>query len=314
MRIKEKVKSLSKFSPVTVDVAGFVVSISSLEKLKVEDLKDILRGLNRESKKNAEKLLFLEVREGFKNFEFFKDMSEEIRRKIETGNFKLAIQGIFDVQTGKPVHYEVLLRFVDNDGNIVPAYKFIDYIYEFRLIHLLDVAVLKKILENSGVFTSKSIYVNISPVTFKLSSSLSEVERLVEDIRSNGINIGFEITEQAIVEDIDLIVNVMRGRDIPVGIDDFGTGYVSFSKFIDFVEAIDVEILKVDGSYVKKLVKENSSDKAEKVIRAIISMSRSLGIKTVAGFVENKEILEKIKQLKVDYGQGYLFMKPKVVV
>jgi len=99
--------------------------------------------------------------------------------------------------------------------------------------------------------------------------------------------------------------------DVPVSIDDFGTGYSSFSQFVNLVEAVPIKFLKIDGSYVKKIT---SSQQAENIVKTVNSMAHSLNLKTIGEFAENEAIVGKLRELSVDYAQGYFFSKPEIVV
>jgi len=145
----------------------------------------------------------------------------------------------------------------------------------------------------------------------KFNSTRSEIMETLKFL-TNKMNLGVEITEQAVVKDYSLLKEVFQNFSLNIALDDFGTGYSSFSNLIDFIESFPVKFLKIDGSYVQKL--ETGSQKAEMVISAITSMSHSLGIKVIAEFVSSEKIRKKLKEIGVDYAQGYFFSKPELVV
>ena len=276
-------------------------------------LLNTIRFAIRESKKNPTDLFVLDLKrlDSYRKIAIFKNLYEDLVEKLSHGKLGLAIQGIYNLKTKTINHYEILVRLRSNKGEIIPAYEFIDLVYEYRLIDLLDVMVLKKIVENAKLFKDKFIFINISPRTFKINPSLKEIKKLSRQMKKIGLKFGFEITEQATIEDFDIIVEFFNKMRVPISIDDFGTGYSSFSHFVEIIERVPVKFLKIDGSYVKKIPE---SEKAEKIVKTVNSMAHSLNIKTVAEFVENKKIVEKLEKLGVDYAQGHYFEEPRILV
>jgi EAL domain-containing protein (putative c-di-GMP-specific phosphodiesterase class I) len=93
---------------------------------------------------------------------------------------------------------------------------------------------------------------------------------------------------------------------VKIAIDDFGSGYSNFERLVDF----QPDILKIDGSLIKNIVDDSFS---EHVVKAIVTFAKNENIQTVAEFVENKDILNKIKSLGIDYSQGFYIGKPDIL-
>ncbi|ADY74103.1 diguanylate phosphodiesterase [Desulfurobacterium thermolithotrophum DSM 11699] len=313
LEIKKFLKEEFKHLPIKLDVSGFLLKFPKEVDISQGKVLSSIKFAIRESKKNPENLFVLDLKklDNYRKITIFKNFYEDLVEKISSGKIGLVIQGIYNLKTQKVSHYEVFVRLRDSKGEVIPAYEFIDLIYEYRLIDLLDIAVLRKIIENAHLFYNKFIFINISPRTFKIVSSSEEVKKLTKQMKKMGLKFGFEITEQSTIEDFDIIVDFFKKTKLPILIDDFGTGYSSFSHFVDFIERVPIKFLKIDGSYVKKIV---DSGKAEKIVKTVNGMAHSLNIETVAEFAENKEIVDKLKKLEVDYGQGYFFEKPKLIV
>ncbi|RUM43800.1 MAG: hypothetical protein DSY35_02915 [Desulfurobacterium sp.] len=311
--LKKKFKERFKSYPVEMDISGFLIKFPPQLKAEKKEILNAIRFVIRESKKDPSKLLVVDLKElsSSQKLKIFRNINEELTEKLFYGNIKLALQGIYDLKRERISHYEVLFRLTDEKGRIIPAYEFIDMIYELRLIHLLDLAVLRKVLENVDTFKGKNLFINLSPRTFKVPSVLSEIKEITKELKRRGLNFGFEITEQAAVEDYDVLVEFISEMDVPVSIDDFGTGYSSFSQFVNLVEAVPIKFLKIDGSYVKKIT---SSHQAENIVKTVNSMAHSLNLKTIGEFAENEAIVGKLRELSVDYAQGYFFSKPEIVV
>jgi EAL domain-containing protein (putative c-di-GMP-specific phosphodiesterase class I) len=313
--IKETLSRKFSYLPYKPDISGYLLIFTEKSTLKINDLTNLLKYALRISRQKPSELLILSTDEliSSKSIFVFKNTVDYLKETFESGRVALAIQGIHEIETAKVKHYEVLFRLIDEAGRIIPAGEVIDLIYDFRLIHLLDLAVLKKVFSNIEKFKNlnKGIFINVSPRTLKLRTTREEIEKIIGNLVRKGLKVGFEITEQAAIEDFNVIVDFFTKLPTKLAIDDFGTGYSSFSNFISLVEQLPIRYLKIDGSYVKKL---EESVKTEKVIGALNSMAHSLGIETIAEFASSWEIVEKLKKLNIDYAQGFFFSKPEIVV
>lgn len=313
-RIRLKLKRRFRELPTDVDISGFLIKVPQELSGDKDAISSAVRLAIRESKRRVGELFTLDLssEEEKREVIILKNLYKGIVESLVLEGVGIVLQGIYSPD-GKVEHWEALVRFKDDEGNIVPAYKFIDLLYDYNLIDRLDILVLKKVQQNVHLFKGKSIFFNLSPVTLTGKRSGSQLRELTRSLVESGLglNFGFEITEQAALEAFLPIVDFFREFNLPLAIDDFGNGYSSFSKFIDLVELVPVKYLKIDGSYVKRLT---TSDKAVKVVRTIVSMANSLGIKTIAEFVESEEIFKLLKEMGVELFQGYYFGKPQLVV
>ncbi len=124
-------------------------------------------------------------------------------------------------------------------------------------------------------------------------------------------SIFLEITEQRLLENAcELKTLSNKYPNLKFAIDDFGSGYSSFKLVIDLAENRTLEILKLDGSSTKK---NSKSPFTKKAIKAIASLSKSLGIKTVAEFVKGQEDARILSEVGIDYLQSYFISKPKTI-
>jgi EAL domain-containing protein (putative c-di-GMP-specific phosphodiesterase class I) len=251
-KLKKLIREDFKSLPIKVDISGFLLKIPVDTNISEKGLLNTIRFAIRESKKSPADLFVLDLKrlDSYRKIAIFKNLYEDLVEKLSHGKLGLAIQGIYNLKTRTINHYEILVRLRSSKGEIIPACEFIDLVYEYRLIDLLDVMVLKKIVENAKLFKGKFIFINISPRTFKIGPSLEEVKKLSRQMKKIGLNFGFEITEQATIEDFDVIVDFFNKLRVPISIDDFGTGYSSFSHFVEIIERVPVKLLKIDGSYV----------------------------------------------------------------
>lgn len=150
--------------------------------------------------------------------------------------------------------------------------------------------------------------------SINLSAKDLEDEKLLFFIHSKIIETGahpnyliFEVTETAAVHDINRVVkfiSAMKGLGCRFALDDFGVGFTSFL----YLQQMQVDYIKIDGAFVRRM-NENTNDQL--FVRAMTGVAKGLGIKTIAEFVENEEILNMLKEFGVDYAQGYAVGKPR---
>ena len=121
-----------------------------------------------------------------------------------------------------------------------------------------------------------------------------------------GKNIVFEIIESEGIENFDQVlefINDVKQYGAKISIDDFGTGYSNF----EYLMKLKVDYIKIDGSMIKNI---DSDKNSQMITNSIVSFARSMNIKTVAEFVHSKNVAEKVRELEVDFSQGYYFGEP----
>jgi Amt family ammonium transporter len=192
-----------------------------------------------------------------------------------------------------PKHF---LSLAESSGLIVPIGK--------QIISLAcrQARIWQSQLPGNGMH----VYINLSPLEF-LQPEL--VETIAEVLQTTGVEpklIGLEITESAILEDIDATANAMQElKELGVAliIDDFGTGYSSLTHLKRF----PVDELKVDRSFVAGL---GTSGKDGAIVNAVVALAHSLGLTAVAEGVETADQHARLQDLGCDVGQGYYFGRP----
>ncbi|MDZ8024261.1 MAG: EAL domain-containing protein [Nostoc sp. DedQUE11] len=201
-------------------------------------------------------------------------------------------------------HYEVLLRLRDEQGNLVLPMAFIPAAERYNLMHLIDRWVIRTLFENwlTVVGDEQSIYaINLS------GSSINDdrfINFLYEQFTLHSISpqrICFEITETVAIANLikaRQFIQLLQQMGCRFALDDFGAGMSSFA----YLKSLPVDYLKIDGSFIRNII-ENPVDNA--IVTAITHIGSVMGIQTIAEFVENEAILERIKALGIDYAQGY---------
>jgi len=201
---------------------------------------------------------------------------------------------------------EALMRLIRN-GQIVPPIEFIETLEKSPYITDAEDIILNQVLDDIERYKPKV------PISINLSLKSLLKRNLVQYISSqlhyrnlpysNILNI--EIIERSLIESFNYIKNLIeefKGLNIHFSLDDFGTGYSSLS----YLSKLKVEFLKIDISFVRKL----DDPETKKIVKAIITISKELNIKTIAEGVETQKQFEELLLLGCDYFQGFLFYKP----
>lgn len=202
-------------------------------------------------------------------------------------------------QANAPGHIEVLLRGLDDQGQIVSPGTFLSAAERFNLMPKIDRWVIETLLA-SPLQPGCNYAVNLSGQTLMDKDYLPQLEALLH-ASGRARQISFEITESAAMSSIDTAreyIRRLKGLGCRFALDDFGSGFSSFAYLRD----LQVDYLKIDGSLVRILGRDDA-DAA--LVQAIVQMSQALGLKTIAEFVETDAIAAQLAAMGVDYGQGY---------
>jgi diguanylate cyclase (GGDEF)-like protein/PAS domain S-box-containing protein len=228
---------------------------------------------------------------------------ERIRSAIDEDRLVVYSQPIVDLQTGATIREELLVRMLDDHGDKILPASFLPPAERFGLIYEIDLLVLRQAIELAR--RGRTVAVNVSA----LSLTDPRYLRLLEEAIGSGLEpslFNFEITETAAVANMgDAQDFARRIRDLgcSLSLDDFGTGFSSFT----YLKHIPAQYLKIDIEFIHDL-KRNPADR--QLVRAIVAIAQGLGQKTVAEGVEDGETLELVREIGVDYAQGYHVGKP----
>lgn len=213
------------------------------------------------------------------------------------------IQNIKDNSIGI---YELLMR-IEIDGHITVAADFIEVAESMSLIHRMDLMVI----ENAFYQISTNgydglLFINLSPKSLVIDNYIKTIEDLVIRYKINKSNIVFEITERETVKNFSLLekfVMNLKLEGFKFAIDDFGSGFSSFH----YIKRFPIDYLKIDGDFIVNINKDHK-DKA--FVQSILTLAKQLEIKTIAEFVEDEDIAQTLKEMGVDYLQGYHIGRP----
>jgi len=239
---------------------------------------------------------------------------EKISLAVEENRFALYRQPIKSLtDAGEAMHYELLLRMYAPDGQIILPGAFISSAERYNMMGVIDNWVLHtalswlsshaKEIKDSGTFYT----INLSGSTLGDEQTLSYILSMIEEKGSPADRICFEITETAAIANFSNalnFINTLKHKGCRFALDDFGSGLSSFA----YLKNLPVDYLKIDGSFVRDITFDKT-DKA--IVKSIIEIGHTLGLKTIAEFVENNDILILLEEMGVDYVQGYALGKPE---
>ena len=208
-------------------------------------------------------------------------------------------------------HAEVLIRLRDEDGSPVLPGAFLPAAERFNLIDRVDQWVLARVIdwlaEYRGRIDVDTLWINLSGQSF--GDAKFQRETLVRLRRAGGeicASLCFEITETAAVTnlgDAASFINELRALGVRVALDDFGAGASSFG----YLKSLPVDYLKIDGQFVRDLT-EDALDAA--AVRCFAEVARVMNVKTVAEFVETPAVLDQLRDIGIDFVQGWLLHEP----
>ena len=230
--------------------------------------------------------------------------------KIALDNYKIVsyFQPIINNKTKEIEKYESLVRLVDEDGNVLSPYSFLDISKKGSYYNKITHRVLEnsfKILEH----ISTKISINLSSLDIEKEETRVKLYSLLEEYKNDSSRIVFELLEDEDVKDFAVIksfIKRVKKLGVMIAIDDFGAGYSNFERLLEF----EPDILKIDGSLVKNIVNDTYS---RNIVETIVSFAKKQNIITIAEFVENEEIFNILNEMGVDYSQGYYFGEPKKI-
>jgi EAL domain-containing protein (putative c-di-GMP-specific phosphodiesterase class I) len=236
---------------------------------------------------------------------------ERIEHAIEHGRFRLYYQPLLDISRGQADHYEVLLRMLDDEGQIIPPGHFIPVAERSGQIFRLDRFVLEQAVSTQGAFRDQGRDIGLSiNLSAKAFTDRDLPDFLSQHIQASGANpsrLMFELTETAALSDIKAANQMMqriRALGCLFALDDFGAGFTSFSYLRD----LPVDFIKIDGAFVQNLSADSSN---QIIVRALVDVARGFGKRTIAEFVDSAETLSLLESYGVDIAQGYFVGKPQ---
>ncbi len=243
------------------------------------------------------------------------DTEEALRRAVTNGELILHYQPELDLDSGRIVGFEALVRWQRPDGRIVPPGEFIPLAEESGIIVDLGKWVITEACRQAAAWRlfrepesePIRIWVNLSGRQLGDPDLVGFIERAIADAGITTDEICMEITESALMGDANSAadqLDQLRALGISLGIDDFGTGWSQFA----YLHRLPLDVLKIDQSFVAGLATDRDS---ATIVAAIIDLAHALGLIVIAEGVETEEQLKVLKELDCDQALGFYFSKPK---
>ncbi|MCR1811026.1 EAL domain-containing protein [Sulfurospirillum sp. hDNRA2] len=213
-------------------------------------------------------------------------------------------QPIIDNETGVVVKFESLSRMIDEEGIIHTPHNFIPVAKMIKVYDKITTTIIEKTFE---IFEHNSYDFSIN-LSFEDIVNQDIYDFIIQKLHDSrmGERLTFELLESEKVNDFNKVVhffNEIKRYGAKVAIDDFGSGFSNFSYIIK----LNPDFIKIDGSLIKDIDKDKN---AQIVVETIVAFSKKMGIKTVAEFVHSSTVLSTVKQLGIDYSQGYFIDMP----
>ncbi|MFW2438678.1 MAG: putative bifunctional diguanylate cyclase/phosphodiesterase [Arenicellales bacterium] len=235
------------------------------------------------------------------------DWTSRLRSAMKEDRLVLFSQGIRSIKNGM-THSEILIRYEEENGDIIPAAKFIPAAERYNLITEIDRYVVRKTLQYMGKdLTGHSYSINLSGMSLDSHELLDLIISEIDTNRVNPERVCFEITETAAIRNHSTAIqfmNVLHGLGCHFFLDDFGTGLSSFG----YLRTLPLDIIKIDAHFIRNI----DVDVANRaIIEAIHTIAHGFGMSTIAEGVEDEKQLTILSEIGVDYVQGYLIERPE---
>jgi EAL domain-containing protein (putative c-di-GMP-specific phosphodiesterase class I) len=241
---------------------------------------------------------------------------QRIQDALDEDRFSLYAQEIVELKEhdASGLHVEILVRLRDESGRIVPPTSFLPAAERFGLIKQIDRWVVRNafcsLKERAATPHAEPIAccaINLSGPTIGDEAFLSFLEAAFAEFGIPPESICFEVTETSAILDLNAarrFVQALQAFGCTFALDDFGSGMSSFN----YLKELPIDFVKIDGSFVKEMLRD-SADRA--MVEMISHVGHVMGKRIIAECVETKAIAEALREIGVDYGQGYGIAKPK---
>ncbi|MCX7596675.1 MAG: EAL domain-containing protein, partial [Fischerella sp.] len=271
---------------------------------------------------HADAALYHAKDEGRNNYQFYTTsissktpeiltLEKSLRHALERGEFVVYYQPRVSIATGKITGLEALLRWEHPEMGLVAPNIFIPLAEESGLIVPIGEWVLRTACRQNKIWQDEgmplvTIAVNLSLKQFRQPQLVETVAKILEETGLEPRFLELEITESTAIEDLEFTQTVLKDLEkmgVHLSIDDFGTGHSSLSR----LQLLPLHNLKIDRSFIRELT---TDVKVAHIVKAIVTLGRSLGLRLTAEGVEKQEELEFLKSINCEDVQGFLFYRP----
>lgn len=242
------------------------------------------------------------------------DWTTRIHAAMDEGRLRLQRQVIIPcdkTRSDQCPHYEILIYMIDEQGNAIPPGAFLPAAERYGLMPLIDRFVIENSLARIGqhsVCADDIHSINLSGASLSDEKLLTFIRACMKKYRVAPQRLCFEITESAVITHLAsarYLIDQLREDGCRFYLDDFGSGMSSFG----YLKSLPIDVIKLDGMFISNMV-EDSRDQA--IVRAIHDVAQALKLETIAEYVESAEIMTCLRDIGVDYAQGFAVGRPEV--
>lgn len=240
------------------------------------------------------------------------EWASRITQALDEGRMQIYCQYLQPLGEGDGAqHYELLLRMVDPDENVIPPMAFLPAAERYQLAAMLDGWVLDQVIERCAAMLEDRpeviLSINISGASLGDVGLQTHLRQRLAEHPQVASNLCLEITETAAIANLDnalQLITDLRVLGCRFALDDFGSGLSSFA----YLRSLPVDYLKIDGTFVRDM-HQDPVDAA--MVEAIHKVARLMGVRTVAEYVEDAATARMLEEMGVDYAQGYHIHRPQ---
>ena len=236
------------------------------------------------------------------------ELESELHRAIENNEFYMVYQPKVDCNTGETVGFESLIRWNNAKYGEIGPDRFIPVLEETGMIYDVGVWIVTEVLTfiKQHNTENQSFSINLSALQCNNFDFIVVVSDLINNLNLDPSKIEFEITESLLIKDFEqtkIFLDEIHAIGITIALDDFGTGYTS----MNYLTQLPIDVIKIDQSFIQGI---DNDINLQSIVKAIVTMSKSLGIENVFEGVETSAELAEIKKMEGSIIQGYLYSKP----
>jgi EAL domain-containing protein (putative c-di-GMP-specific phosphodiesterase class I) len=239
-------------------------------------------------------------------------LETDLRRALERHELAVFYQPLVNLKTGEIEGFEALARWQHPERGLVSPLEFIPVAEETGMIVSIGRWILQEACRQLSVWQAQfpglrvKMSVNVSGVQFAQPDLADTVLQVLDAAHLEPRYLKLEITESVLMhsgEEASAVIGRLQRRNVQFLMDDFGTGYSSLS----YLHSFPIDVLKIDASFVRRMAAEPRHDE---IVQAIVALARSLNMEVIAEGVETPASLARLRELKADFGQGFLFSPP----
>lgn len=233
-----------------------------------------------------------------------------INDALNEDRFTLYAQNICPLSDSStaPAYREVLIRMIDEEGELIPPMAFIPPAERYDLMPKIDDWVVRNVITQLKRDNSDTLYaINLSGQSLADDKFTAQILAYLSNEVTNPCRLCFEITETSAIANLNNateFLTALQALGCQTALDDFGSGLSSFA----YLRNLPINYLKIDGLFVKQIAED---DTARVMVEAIHSIGHAMGLQTIAEFVENEATERLLKQMQVDFAQGYYYSTPQ---